>query len=120
MAKDKVVFLTGGSRRIGANMAKYFHKKGFKLILHFNNSLEEAESLEKYFLSKRKNSCTTIQADFSDQNSTNDAIRKILERTETLDVLINNASGFFLHLLKQLQKSNGLPFLIPTQLYLCS
>ena len=95
MTKDKVVFITGGSRRIGANIAKYFHKKGFKIILHFNNSLEEAESLKKYFLSKRKNSCTTIQADFSDQNSTDSAIQKILERTETLDVLINNASGFF-------------------------
>ena len=31
MAKDKVVFVTGGSRRIGANIAKYFHKKGFKI-----------------------------------------------------------------------------------------
>ena len=111
MAKDKVVFLTGGSRRIGANMARYFHKKGFKLILHFNNSLEEAESLEKYFLSKRKNSCTTIQADFSDQNSTNDAIRKILERTETLDVLINNASGFFSTPIKTASKEQWITLL---------
>ncbi len=95
MTKDKVIFVTGGSRRIGANIAKYFHEKGFKIILHFNNSLEEAESLKKYFLSKRKDSCITIQADFSDQNSIDHATQKILERTETLDVLINNASGFF-------------------------
>ena len=95
MDKEKVVLITGASKRIGANIARYFHKMGFKVILHFNSSMEEAESLKNDLLSKRKDSCITVQADFSDEISVNKAIKEIVNSTEALDVLINNASGFF-------------------------
>ena len=86
MDKEKVVLITGGSKRIGANIARYFHKMGFKVILHFNSSMEEAESLKNDFLSKRKDSCITVQADFSDEISVNKAIKEIVNSTEALDV----------------------------------
>tara|TARA_B100001750_G_C15069929_1_gene380648 strand:- start:29 stop:592 length:564 start_codon:yes stop_codon:yes gene_type:complete len=37
----------------------------------------------------------TIQANFSEESSISKAIKEILNTTDTLDVLINNASGFF-------------------------
>jgi len=95
LANQRVVLITGGSKRIGANIAKYFHKKGFKVIIHFNSSIMEAENLRKELIFKRKDSCITIQADFSDEGSTKKGIKEILNSTKTLDVLINNASGFF-------------------------
>ena len=95
MDKEKVILITGGSKRIGASIARYFHKKGFKVILHFNSSKKEAESLKSDLLSIRKDSCMTIQANFSEESSINKAIKEILNTTDTLDVLINNASGFF-------------------------
>ena len=95
MDKKKVVLITGGAKRIGACIARYFHAKGFYVILHYNSSAKEAEQLKSDLLSIRKNSCRTIQANFSDESSINSALKDILESTERLDVLINNASGFF-------------------------
>ena len=95
MDKEKVVLITGGAKRIGASIARYFHAKGFYVILHYNSSAKEAEQLKADLLSVRKNSCRTIQANFSDESSINSALKDILDSTERLDVLINNASGFF-------------------------
>ena len=95
MDKEKVVLITGGAKRIGACIARYFHAKGFYVILHYNTSAKEAERLKSDLLSVRKNSCTTIQANFSDESSIKSALKEILDSTERLDVLINNASGFF-------------------------
>ena len=95
MDKEKVVLITGGAKRIGAYIARYFHAKGFNIILHFNSSAKEADQLKSDLLSIRKNSCRTIQANFSDESSFKQALREILDSTERLDVLINNASGFY-------------------------
>ena len=95
MDKKKVVLITGGAKRIGACIARYFHDKGFYVILHYNSSAKEAEQLKSDLLSIRKNSCRTIQANFSDESSIDSALKDILDSTEKLDVLINNASGFF-------------------------
>ena len=95
MDEEKVVLITGGAKRIGACIARYFHARGFYVILHFNSSSREAEQLESDLLSIRKNSCRTIQANFSDESSINALLKEILDSTERLDVLINNASGFF-------------------------
>ena len=95
MDKKKVVLITGGTKRIGACIARYFHAKGFYVILHYNSSAKEAEQLKSDLLSIRKNSCRTIQANFSDESSIDSALKDILDSTEKLDVLINNASGFF-------------------------
>ena len=95
MDEEKIVLITGGAKRIGACIARYFHAKGFYVILHFNSSSREAEQLKSDLLSIRKNSCRTIQANFSDESSINAILKEILDSTERLDVLINNASGFF-------------------------
>ena len=95
MDEEKVVLITGGAKRIGACIARYFHARGFYVILHFNSSSREAEQLKSDLLSIRKNSCRTIQANFSDESSIDSALKDILDSTEKLDVLINNASGFF-------------------------
>ena len=95
MDKEKVVLITGGAKRIGAYIARYFHAKGFNIILHFNSSAKEADQLKSDLLSIRKNSCRTIQANFSDESSFKQALKEILDSTERLDVLINNASGFY-------------------------
>ena len=58
MDEEKVVLITGGAKRIGACIARYFHAKGFYVILHFNSSSREAEQLKSDLLSIRKNSCS--------------------------------------------------------------
>ena len=53
MDEEKVVLITGGAKRIGASIARYFHAKGFYVVLHFNSSAKEAEQLKSDLLSIR-------------------------------------------------------------------
>ena len=47
MKKEKVAFITGGGKRIGSCIARYFHGKGFKVLLHFNESSSHAIKLKE-------------------------------------------------------------------------
>ena len=93
--KDKFVLITGGAKRIGATTARYLHEKGFNIILHYNNSEMEAKTIEKELNKIRKNSCSVIKANFNSDTSTDELVAKVNEITNTLDVLVNNASSFY-------------------------
>ena len=93
--KEKFALITGGAKRIGATTSKYLHDKGFNIILHYNNSENEAENIKKELNQKRKNSCLTIKSNFNSEKSTKEIVSRVNEITETLDVLINNASTFY-------------------------
>ena len=92
---NKFVLLTGGAKRIGATTSRYLHEKGFNIILHYNNSELEAESISDELNKIRKNSCFVIQANFNSETSTSKLVEKVSDITESLDVLINNASSFY-------------------------
>ena len=92
---DKFVLITGGAKRIGATTAWYLHEKGFNIILHYNNSETEAKAMEEELNKIRRNSCSIIKANFNSDTSTDELVAKVNEITNTLDVLINNASSFY-------------------------
>ena len=92
---DKFVLITGGAKRIGATTARYLHEKGFNIILHYNNSETEAKTIEEELNKIRKNSCSKIKANFNSDTSTDELVAKVNEITNTLDVLVNNASSFY-------------------------
>ena len=92
---DKFVLITGGAKRIGATTALYLHEKGFNIILHYNNSETEAKAMEEELNKIRRNSCSIIKANFNSDTSTDELVAKVNEITNTLDVLINNASSFY-------------------------
>ena len=92
---DKFALITGGAKRIGATTTRYLHKKGFNVILHYNNSEIEAKTIEEGLNKIRKNSCSIIKANFNSDTSINELIAKVNAITKTLDVLVNNASSFY-------------------------
>ena len=92
---DKFVLITGGAKRIGATTAKYLHEKGFNIILHYNNSETEAKTVKEELNKTRKNSCSIIKANFNSDTSTDELVVKVNAITNTLDVLVNNASSFY-------------------------
>ncbi len=92
---EKFVLITGGAKRIGATTARYLHEKGFNIILHYNTSEAEAKTMKEGLNKIRKNSCSVIKANFNSDTSINELIDKVNEITETLDVLVNNASSFY-------------------------
>ena len=78
--KNKRVLITGGAIRIGKMFVEKLQFLGAEVIVHYNNSKEEAESL----------SDSVIQCNLLDSSSFPNLIKEI----GPIDILINNASVF--------------------------
>jgi len=92
---NKVALITGGSRRIGAQIATSLHEKGFRLALHYRNSREQAQSLQKKLNAIRADSVILIQADLHVTKGLNTLVNSTIESFGQIDVVINNASSFY-------------------------
>ena len=51
---NKVVLITGGARRIGAETANYLHSKGMNILITYKSASAE-KALRKSLNSKREN-----------------------------------------------------------------
>jgi len=91
----RVCFLTGASKRLGASTARKFHAEGFNVIIHFNNSRQEAESLVAQLNSLREGSAKSLQADLTNREQLKLLANQVLGCYQRLDVLVNNASSFY-------------------------
>lgn len=87
---EQTVLITGGSRGIGAAIAKRFAKEGFTIVLHYLHSHEAANEVARECIQLGAN-VITISADLSSK----EAIYKMKEKLDTLnlypDIIINNA-----------------------------
>jgi pteridine reductase len=88
----KTVLITGAAKRIGAFVANYLHTLGFKIIIHYHQSEQEAQTLCKHLLQKRAKSAYLIQADLLQPECADVIIEHVQALTGELDVLIHNAS----------------------------
>jgi pteridine reductase len=87
--------ITGGAKRIGAQIACTLHKANFNLTLHYNNSQLEADTLAEKLNSQKPNSVITCQANLLNHAERENLIKQHLLKWQRLDVLINNASLFY-------------------------
>ncbi|NNF60966.1 MAG: pteridine reductase [Gammaproteobacteria bacterium] len=92
---NKVVLITGAARRIGAAIAACLHDAGARVVVHYNQSADDAESLVAGFNAKRDNSALALQADIRDFARLPDLVEKTVNRFGQLDALVNNASTFY-------------------------
>ena len=90
--KGKNILITGSARRIGRILALTVAKAGGDVIIHHNNSPDEAEGTKQEILALGQKA-TIIQADFSDPESIKEFISEVFS-SQNLDGLVNNASVF--------------------------
>jgi len=90
--KGKTILVTGSARRIGRILALAVAKAGGDVIIHHNNSPDEAE-ITKQKISALGQEATILQADFSDPESIDKFIKETFS-SRKLDGLVNNASVF--------------------------
>ena len=88
------VLITGAARRIGAATAELFHRAGYRVIVHYNNSASDADRLCEKLNNLRDNSCLLVQADLN-QGPGLEKIIDLVNSLGRLDVLVNNASSFY-------------------------
>jgi pteridine reductase len=61
--QNPVALITGGARRIGATIAQTLHSNGYNIVLHYRQSVSEAQTLVNRFNQGRDNSAVAIAAD---------------------------------------------------------
>ena len=87
LLKDKVIFLTGGSRGIGYECAKAYANEGAFIAIASNNE----QDLEKILAEIGNHSHITIPCDISIEEKVKAAIDKTLKHYGKIDAIHNNA-----------------------------
>ena len=90
----KVCFITGGSGRLGSEIAFSLAQSGYSVFLTYNKSEEKAEETLNNILSFSPESKVT-QCDVSKVPDIEEAFRFFAEHFNRLDLLITSASNFY-------------------------
>jgi 3-oxoacyl-[acyl-carrier protein] reductase len=88
--EGKVALVTGGSRGIGAAIAKRLATDGARVAVTYSKGAEAAMSVVKA-IEGAGGKAVAIQADAADVGAVTDAVEKIVATFGQLDVLVNNA-----------------------------
>ena len=91
----QVILITGGARRIGAQIARTLHAAGGRILLHYRCSTAAAKELGAELNAARPGSAALIAADLQQEEAPELLIAAALGHFGRLDVLINNASTFY-------------------------
>lgn len=94
-ANDPVLLITGAARRIGATTARLFHSRGWRVLLHYHRSAEEAGALRDELNARRPDSCHSLCAGMSDIPALQAMAGSAANHWGRIDALINNASSFY-------------------------
>lgn len=86
--EGKVVLVTGGAGGIGSVISKSFAEQGAKVIVHYNNSKENAEKISKEI------NGFAVNADLTDSEQTKELFNSIIQKEGKIDICIANAGKY--------------------------
>lgn len=92
---NPIALITGGAKRIGAEIVRHLHNNNFNIILHFRHSNSEATALAEKLNLTRPNSVVTLAADLDNTDEIKRLASDSLQCWGKINVLINNASRFY-------------------------
>lgn len=92
---DKVVLITGGARRVGAEVAQTLHAAGMRVVLHYRSSRADADTLAGKLNAARANSAELVAGDLLDTKRIPGIVADAARAFGRLDIVVNNASSFY-------------------------
>jgi pteridine reductase len=91
----QTALITGGARRIGAQLCRTLHAAGANVVIHCRKSRAEAQALSLELEAVRRASTWVVEADLLDCERLPHLIEAASARFGSLHMLVNNASSFF-------------------------
>ncbi|MEI6108457.1 MAG: SDR family oxidoreductase [Actinomycetes bacterium] len=94
MTNRRNVLVTGGSRGIGAAVAKHFAQQGDRIAIHYSSAKSKADDVLTTLPGEGH---IVTQADLRDATAIKTMVDEVAADFGQIDVLINNAGVFFDH-----------------------
>jgi len=91
----KVVLVTGAARRVGAAIVRRLHARGAAVLIHYRSSAADARDLAADLNDRRPGSAAVAACDLLQGAELPRLVEAALTSFGRLDVLVNNASGFY-------------------------
>lgn len=88
--RNKTALVTGGSRGIGAAIAKSLAGQGARVAISYNRNADRAEQVVSHITSAG-GTAVAIQADAASTDGPQQLITQAVDRLGKLDILVNNA-----------------------------
>jgi 3-oxoacyl-[acyl-carrier protein] reductase len=95
MLKNKIAVVTGANGGIGIATVKLFHKNGAKIFACVRSENAELNQVKKELEQNNSNKIEIIKLDLKDQSSIKKASSEIINKTDSIDILVNNAAQIF-------------------------
>src|SRR4051812_48561198 len=90
---NKVALITGGSRGIGAAVARRLAKEGASVAFTYSSAVDKARAVAAQ-IEADGGRALVIQADNADAEAVVNAIEQTVQNLGRLDILVNNAGIF--------------------------
>ena len=91
----QVALVTGGARRVGAEIVRHLHAAGAAVAIHCHQSRAEAQALAAELNAARAGSALVCTADLLQTETLRPLVAGVVAQLGSLAILVNNASSFY-------------------------
>jgi pteridine reductase len=93
--QNRLVLITGGARRVGAEIVRTLHEAGANVMIHYRSSAAAATALMDDLNRTRPGSAAVHSENLLDPHAADALVAAALGTFGRIDILINNASTFY-------------------------
>ena len=88
-----VALVTGGARRLGAAISTHLGMNGYRVVINFRRSAEDARRLVRR-IEERQGEAVALRADVTKQSQVDRMVERIVRAYGRIDVLVNNVGDY--------------------------